>query len=61
VDYWVNGEYKQFFAAGDGDIAVRLAELEEHPEMTIAEFIAKMDIPEFPLFEIIETPEQQPA
>jgi hypothetical protein len=61
VDYWVNGEYKQFFAAGDGDIAVRLAELQEHPEMTIAEFIAKMDIPDFPAFEIVESSTPQPA
>lgn len=54
VDYWVDGEYKQFFAAGDGDIAIRLAELQEHPDMTIAEFIAKMDIPDFPHFEIVD-------
>jgi hypothetical protein len=38
-----------------------MSDLKAHPEMTIAEFIARMDIPEFPLFEIIETPEQQPA
>ena len=54
VEYWVDGEYKQFFAAGDGDIAIRLAELQEHPDMTIAEFIANMEIPEFPIFEIID-------
>jgi hypothetical protein len=54
VECWVNGQYKQFFAAGDGDIAVRLAELKEHSEMTIAEFIDKMQIPEFPHFEIVD-------
>jgi hypothetical protein len=54
VEYWMDGEYKQFFAAGDGDIAIRLAELQEHPDMTIAEFIAKMQIPEFPTFEIAD-------
>ena len=54
VEYWVDGEYKQFFAAGDGDIAVRLAELKEHSDMTIAEFISKMQIPEFPILEIID-------
>lgn len=61
VDYWVDGVYKQYFAAGDGDIAVRLAELQEHPEMTIAEFIEKMQIPDFPDFEIVESPAPQPA
>jgi hypothetical protein len=61
VDYWVDGTKKTFAAAGDGDIAVRLAELQEHPEMTIAEFIAKMDIPDFHAFEIVESSTPQPA
>lgn len=61
VEYWVDGIYKQYFAAGDGDIAIRLGELQEHPEMTVAEFIAKMKIPDFPNFEFIESPAPQPS
>ena len=60
IEYWVDGIYKQYFAAGDGDIAIRLGELQEHPEMTIAEFIEKMKIPDFPNFEFIESPAPQP-
>jgi hypothetical protein len=55
VEYWVGGTYKAFFASGDGDVAVRLSQLLEHPsEMTIAEFVAKLEVPDFPLFEIVE-------
>jgi hypothetical protein len=38
-----------------------MSDLKAHPEMTIAEFIARMDIPEFPLFEIVESSTPQPA
>ena len=52
LEYWVDGCYKQFLSSNDGDVAIRLAELQSHPGMTIAEFIAKLDIPNFPNFEI---------
>jgi hypothetical protein len=61
VEYWIGGAYKFYVADLEGNIAVRMSDLKAHPEMTIAEFIARMNIPEFPLFEIIETPKQQPA
>jgi hypothetical protein len=61
VEYWIGGAYKFYVADLEGNIAVRMSDLKAHPEMTIAEFIVRMDIPEFPLFEIIESLEQQPA
>jgi hypothetical protein len=36
-------------------------DLKAHPEMTISEFIARMDIPDFPAFEIVESSTPQPA
>jgi hypothetical protein len=54
LEYWVDGTYKQFLSSGDGDVAIRLAELQAYPSMTIAEFITKLDIPNFPNFEIAE-------
>jgi hypothetical protein len=61
VEYWIGGAYKFCDADIEGNIAVRLSDLKAHPEMTIAEFIAKMEIPEFPLFEIIESSTPQTA
>ena len=61
VEYWIGGAYKFYVADLEGNIAVRMSDLKAHPEMTIAEFIARMDIPEFPLFEIVESSTPQPA
>ena len=61
VEYWIKGEYKFYVSDPDGSIAVRMSDLKAHPEMTIAEFIAKMEIPDFPVFEIVESSEPQPA
>ena len=61
VEYWIGGAYKFYVADLEGNIAVRMSDLKAHPEMTISEFIARMDIPEFPLFEIVESSAPQPA
>lgn len=61
LEYWIDGNYKQFLATNNGEIAIRLPDLQKHPEMTIAKFIEMMDIPDFPNFEIVESPAPQPA
>lgn len=61
VEYWIKGAYKFYVSDPDGSIAVRMSDLKAHPEMTIAEFIAKMEIPDFPVFEIVESSVPQPA
>jgi hypothetical protein len=52
VEYWVDGVYKQYFADGDGEIAVRLSELQKHQDMTVKAFIEKLELPHFPNLEI---------
>lgn len=54
LEYWIDGNYKLFMADIDGDVAIRLPDLQDYPGMTIAEFIEKLDIPDFPNFELAE-------
>lgn len=54
MEYWIDGNYKQFLATNNGEIAIRLSELQEKPSLTIAEFLEKLEIPNFPIFEIAE-------
>lgn len=54
LEYWVDGKYKQFLSSGDGVVAIRLTELQERTGITIAQFIDKLDIPDFPDFEIVQ-------
>lgn len=53
-EVWLNGKYKQFNTDGEGNIVVRVSDLEEHENMFICDFIKSLDIPDFPAFELIE-------
>lgn len=57
VEYWLDGGYHQYKGSQEGNIVVPLYELEAAAKtgQTIDEFIANMNIPEWPDLEIIPT------
>lgn len=54
VDYWIDGNAHQYLGTNEGDIAVRLSDLENAKDMTVREFIDSLRVPEFPELEIID-------
>ncbi len=54
IDSWVDGNFKAFHANASGEIMVPFSSLQEHSEKTVAEFLASLDVPDFPLLEIID-------
>jgi hypothetical protein len=54
-EYWINGTYKQFDTDSNGRIVVTVEALhEQRAAMTINEFLASLELPEFPAFELVD-------
>ena len=56
-EYWVDGKYHQFDTDTSGSIVVRVEDLDAKSTMSIPEFIASLEIPEFPDFVVLDESE----
>lgn len=54
VSYFVGGTRKHYTANARGDVVVDLQDLLKHPSMSVEDYVASLEIPEFPDFEIID-------
>jgi hypothetical protein len=54
IQFWVDGKHKCFATNTEDEIVVALEELQSNSELTVADFISQLDIPEFPDLEIVE-------
>lgn len=54
IEYWIGGTHEDFLANADGTIVVPFEELQVCEEMTVAEFIKNMGVPDFPQLEIVD-------
>lgn len=49
VEYWVDGRHRSYLATNGGDIVARVESMLQYPDMTIKDYVALLDIPEFPV------------
>ncbi len=57
LEFWIDGKYRSYQSNADREIVVTLEHLEQDTSLTVAEFIAKLDVPEFPPFEVVWNPD----
>jgi len=60
VEYWLAGSHKEYLANCDGDVVVKLSDLESHTDTSVADFIEELEVPVFPPFELVKTDKSEP-
>lgn len=53
VQFWINGHSSEYYTTHDGEIIAKLADLRDHEDMTVGEYIKTLGIPEFPAFSLV--------
>ena len=56
IEYWVDGNYKQYDCDVEGNIVVSVAYLQDRVDRSVAAVIDGLEIPEFPALELEEQP-----
>jgi len=60
VEYWLAGSHKEYLANCNGDVVVKISDLELKTDTLVADFIAELEVPVFPPFKLVKADKSEP-